>query len=149
MQVILLETIRNLGKLGEKKTVKRGYGRNYLIPTKKAVYATEKNIIAFEQRRAELEKHEQESLALAEKRANTLNQSVIVISAQASDEGKLYGSIGVNEIKNALMDKALEVSKHEIMMPDGPIYSIGQYTIEIMVHSDVMAHVSVEIVAGK
>lgn len=149
MQVILLEKIRNLGALGDKVDVKAGYGRNFLIPQNKAVFATEDNIARFEQRRAELEKKEQQSLATAEQRAAKLNDTTITISAMASDEGKLYGSITANEIKDALNEKSIEVSKREIVMPDGPLHSVGDYSIEIHVHSDVIATLQVQIISAK
>ncbi|KTC65088.1 rplI 50S ribosomal protein L9 (plasmid) [Legionella adelaidensis] len=149
MEVILLEKVRNLGNLGDKVNVKPGYGRNYLIPESKAVFATPENIKLFEEKRAELEKKAQQSLAAAEQRAAKLNDTAVVISAQASDEGKLYGSIGPNEVKDALAAKSVEVSKREIVMPEGPIHSVGQYEIEIHVHSDVIAKVQVEITPAK
>lgn len=149
MQVILLEKVRNLGDLGDSVNVKSGYGRNFLIPQNKAVFATEKNIELFNKRRAELEKKAKQALATAEQRAAKLNDTTIIISAQASDEGKLYGSVGPNEVKDALVAKSVEVSKREIVMPDGPIHSVGQYVIEIHVHSDVIANLQVEIVAAK
>ena len=149
MEVILLEKVRNLGNLGDKVSVKSGYGRNFLIPQSKAVFATEKSIEQFEQRRAELEKKAQQSLATAEQRAAKLNDVNLVVSAMASDEGKLYGSVGVNEIKEALVARSIEVSKREIVMPEGPIHSVGNYVIEIHVHSDVIANLQIEIVAAK
>ncbi|RUR13202.1 50S ribosomal protein L9 [Legionella sp. km772] len=149
MEVILLEKVRNLGNLGDKVNVKSGYGRNYLIPQNKAVFATAKSIEQFEQRRAELEKKAQQSLAAAEQRAAKLNDTNLVISAMASDEGKLYGSVGVNEIKDSLSEKGIEVSKREIVMPEGPIHSIGNFVVEIHVHSDVIAQLQLEIVPSK
>lgn len=149
MEVILLEKVRNLGSLGDKVDVKSGYGRNFLIPQNKAVFATAKNIEVFEQRRAELEKKEQSSLASAEQRAAKLNDTILVISAMASDEGKLYGSVGINEIKDALVEKKIEISKREIVMPDGPLHAIGNFVVEIHVHSDVIANLQIEIVAAK
>lgn len=149
MEVILLEKVRNLGNLGDKVSVKSGYGRNFLIPQNKAVFATPKSIELFEQRRAELEKKAQQSLAAAEQRAAKLNDTTVVISAMASDEGKLYGSVGVNEIKDALIAKEIEISKREIVMPEGPLHSVGNYTVEIHVHSDVIANLQIEIVAAK
>lgn len=149
MQVILLEKVRNLGALGDKVDVTAGYGRNYLIPQNKAVYATEKNVVAFEQRRAELEKKEQQSLSAAEQRAAKLNDTIIVIAAQASDEGKLYGSVGPNEIKDALQAKSLDVSKREIVMSEGPLHSVGNFVVDIHVHSDVIAKLQVEVIASK
>lgn len=149
MEVILLEKVRNLGNLGDKVQVKSGYGRNYLIPENKAVFATPKSIELFEQRRADLEKKAQQSLAAAEQRAAKLNDTTLVISALASDEGKLYGSVGVNEIKDALVERAIEISKREIVMPEGAFHSIGNYSVEIHVHSDVVANLQIEIVATK
>ncbi|MCZ4700121.1 50S ribosomal protein L9 [Legionella pneumophila] len=149
MEVILLEKVRNLGNLGDKVHVKSGYGRNYLIPQNKAVFATEQNIELFEKRRAELEKKALQALANAEQRAAKLNDTTIVISAMASDEGKLYGSVGVNEIKDALIEKQIEISKREIVMPEGPLHSIGNYVVEVHVHSDVVANLQVEIIPAK
>ena len=149
MEVILLEKVRNLGNLGDKVNVKSGYGRNFLIPQNKAVFATPKNIEMFEQRRADLEKKAQQALSTAEQRAAKLNDTTLVISAMASDEGKLYGSVGVNEIKDALIEKNIEISKREIVMPEGPLHSIGNFVVEIHVHSDVIANLQVEIVAAK
>lgn len=149
MQVILMEKVRNLGNLGDKVNVKSGYGRNFLIPQNKAVFATEKNIEQFNERRAELEKKAKASFASAEQRAAKLNDITIIISAQASDEGKLYGSVGPNEVAEALLAKSIEICKREIVMPEGPIHSIGQYVIDIHVHTDVIANLQVEIVAAK
>lgn len=149
MEVILLEKVRNLGNLGDKVDVKAGYGRNFLIPQNKAVFATEQNIKHFEERRAELEKKAQQSLAHAEQRAAKLSDITVVIAAMASDEGKLYGSVGPNEIKDALVAKSVEVAKREIVMPEGPIHSVGEYVVEIHVHSDVIANLQVQIVSAK
>ena len=149
MEVILLEKVRNLGNLGDKVNVKSGYGRNYLIPQSKAVFATAKSIEQFEQKRAELEKKALQSLSSAEQRAAKFNDTTLVISAMASDEGKLYGSVGINEIKEALTAKSIEVSKREIVMPEGPIHSIGNFTVEVHVHSDVIAQLQLEIIPSK
>jgi large subunit ribosomal protein L9 len=149
MQVILLEKVRNLGNLGDKVNVKPGYGRNYLIPENKAVFATKSNILSFAERRAELEKKAQQLFAQAEQRAVKINDTMITISAQASDEGKLFGSVGVNEIKEALKERSLDVLKREITLPEGPIHSIGQYVVHILLHTDVVANLQVEVVAVK
>ncbi len=148
MEVILLEKVRNLGNLGDKVHVKSGYGRNYLIPQNKAVFATSKSIELFEQRRSELEKKAHQSLSAAEQRAAKLNDITLVISAMASEEGKLYGSVGVNEIKDALVAKEIEINKREIIMPEGPFHSVGNYVVEIHVHSDVIANLQIEVVAA-
>lgn len=149
MEVILLEKVRNLGNLGDKVQVKSGYGRNYLIPQNKAVFATAKNIVQFEQRRSELEAKALQSLSTAEQRAAKFNDITLVISALASDEGKLYGSVGVNEIKDALVERNIDISKREIVMPEGPLHSVGNFVVEIHVHSDVIANLQLEIIASK
>ena len=145
MEVILLEKIRNLGNLGDKVNVKAGYGRNYLIPQNKAVFATTKNIEVFEQKRAELEKKAQQQLAQAEQRAVKLNDITIEIQAQASDEGKLYGSVGPNEIFNALAERSIEIDKNEVVMPEGSLHQIGEYVVEIHLHTDVVAKLQVTV----
>ena len=149
MEVILLEKVRNLGSLGDKLEVKSGYARNYLIPQGKAIFATSKSIELFEARRAELEKKALQSLSSAEQRAAKLNDVTLTISAMASDEGKLYGSVGVNEIKDALIAREIEISKREIILSEGPFHSIGNYVIQIQVHSDVVANLQIEIVPAK
>ena len=149
MQVILLEKIRRLGNLGDKVKVKPGYGRNYLIPQGKAVFATELNLVIFEKKRVALETKAHEALSYAEQRATILNETSIVIAAQASDEGKLYGSVGINDIMEALLAKSLEVSRREIMLPNGPLHSIGQFIVEVHVHSDVIAQLQLEIVSAQ
>ncbi|MCE3044129.1 50S ribosomal protein L9 [Legionella sp. 16cNR16C] len=149
MEVILLEKVRNLGNLGDKVKVKPGYGRNFLIPQSKAVFATAKNVELFEQRRADLEKKAQQSLSNAEQRAAKLNDITVVINAMASDEGKLYGSVGASEIKDALKAQSVEVSKREIVMPEGPIHSIGDFVVEVHVHSDVIAKLQVQVASSK
>ena len=107
MDIILLQRIKNLGKLGDKVSVKAGYGRNFLIPQGKAVAATEANTAAFEARRAELEKQEAEVLGAATARADQLNEVNIVITAKAGDEGKLFGSIGTRDIADALTNAGI------------------------------------------
>lgn len=149
MQVILLENIRKLGRLGDKVNVKPGFGRNYLIPQKKAVFATEKNLKQFEERRAEFEKNAQQALAAAQQLAARLNDITLTIPALASEEGKLYGSVGVHEIRDALKLRDIEIGKNEILMPNGSIHSVGQYDIEIQLHSEVNATLKLEIVSSK
>jgi large subunit ribosomal protein L9 len=149
MEVILLEHVRNLGHLGDKVKIKPGYGRNFLIPQNKAVFATAKNIELFEQRRADFEKKAQEQLAVAEQRAAKLNDVTLVIPALASDEGKLYGSITSTEIADALKERGIEVCKREIVMTEGPIYAIGDYVVQIHVHSEVVANLQVQITVTK
>lgn len=145
MDVILLEKVRNLGGLGEKVAVRAGYGRNYLIPYGKAVPATSDNIAKFEERRAELEKKALEGLHDAESRAQELSKLTITIKMNASDEGKLYGSVGPFEIARAIKEAGHPVEKKEVIMPLGSIHNVGVYTIELQLHSDVVASVQLEV----
>lgn len=149
MEVILLEKIKSLGNLGDKVNVKPGYGQNYLIPQNKAVFATAENIKQFEEKRAELEKKAKQILAQAEQRAVKLNDINVAIPAMASEEGKLYGSVGPNEIKEALQKRSIDVSKREIVMPTGPIHSVGEYVVEIHLHSDVIANLHIQVIPAK
>lgn len=149
MEVILLEKIRNLGNLGDKVRVKAGYGRNFLIPQAKAVAATEDNLAKFEERRAELEEKAAKLLESAEQRASQINALELNIEALASDEGKLYGSVGPNEVSDAIVAAGVQVDRREVNMPEGPIHSVGEYEIEIQVHSDVVARVKLTVDAGK
>jgi large subunit ribosomal protein L9 len=146
MEVILLEKIRNLGDLGDKVKVANGYGRNYLVPQGKAVPATKENIEHFEARRAELEKQAAEQLAAAQARAEKLNDLTVTIAANAGDEGKLFGSIGTRDIADAVTAAGVEVSKSEVKMPNGVIRNIGEYPLEVILHSDVSATITVKVV---
>ncbi len=147
MHVILLDKVKNLGNLGDVVDVKAGYGRNYLIPEKKAVFATEENKALFEKRRAEFEKKAQQELAKAEQRAAQLNDVTLSLEVEATDEGKLYGSIGVAEICEALAARSIEVDKREVMLPEGPLHALGQYVIDLQLHSEVTANLQVEVVS--
>lgn len=137
MEVILLERIQNLGKLGDKVRVKAGYGRNFLIPRKKAVPATPDNIAKFEAQRADLERVQQAALAEAEGRAAALNGVECVIVAKAGTEGRLYGSVGTTEIGEALASLGHSIEKREIRLPDGPLRTVGRHEVQLELHSDV------------
>lgn len=147
MDVILLQRIKNLGKLGDKVSVKAGYGRNFLIPQGKAVSATESNTAAFEARRAELEKQEAEVLASAQSRADKLNEVNVVITAKAGDEGKLFGSIGTRDIADALTASGIEVDRAEVRLPNGALRHTGEFNVAVQLHHDVTAEVLVTIVS--
>ncbi len=146
MDVILLEKVRNLGNLGDKVSVKPGYGRNYLIPQGIALPATEANLADFEARRAELEKAAADVFAAAKARADKLFGTTVTIEARAADEGKLYGSLGVREIAMAISDAGAEVAKSEVTMPDGPIRATGEYDVVLQLHTDIEATVHVHVV---
>ena len=144
MEIILLERVRNLGKLGDKVRVKNGYARNYLVPHGKAVAATPTNLAAFEQRRAELEKAAAEALAAATKRAEKFKDVVLTfVRRTKGEEGKLYGSIGAQDIFDSLVEKNLEIDKREIHLEAGVIRSIGEYEAELMFHSEVIVPVKI------
>lgn len=147
MDIILLERIRNLGDLGEEVAVKNGYARNYLIPTGKAVRANAENRKEFEGRREELERAANAKLTDANDRAAALADRSVVIVARASEEGKLYGSVGTAEIARALSDSVLPVAKAEVRMPEGAIRAIGEYEVDIHLYADVTQQVQVQVVA--
>ena len=148
MEVILLEKVANLGNLGDKVSVKAGYGRNYLLPQGKATVASAENAAAFEARRAELEKLAAEKKAYAESRAAQLAELEVTITATAGDEGKLFGSIGTHDIADALTASGVEVAKSEIRLPNGAIRLVGEYDVAVHLHSDVDATVRVVVVAA-
>jgi large subunit ribosomal protein L9 len=147
MEVILLDKIRHLGNMGDRVSVKPGYGRNYLIPQSKAVSATEANIAKFEARRAELEKAATEALQASQARADALVALKITIPAKAGDEGKLFGSIGTMDLVRAIGAAGVTVTKSEIRLPNGPLRQIGDFDIHVQLHSDVMTYVKVSVVA--
>jgi len=148
MDVILLENISKLGKLGETVSVKAGFGRNFLIPQGKAVYATAANVAEFEARRAELEAAAASQRATAEQRAEAINAlGLVTISAVAGEEGKLFGSVGTRDITAAVVALGCEVDKSEIRLPEGPLRELGEYEIAVQLHGDITAMVSVAVVA--
>ncbi len=149
MEVILLEKVANLGNLGEKVTIKSGYGRNYLIPKGKATAATADKIAEFEARREDLEKVAADKLAAAQVRANALEKVEIIISHKAGDEGKLFGSVGTQAIADAITESGAKVGKHEVRLPDGVIRHTGDYKIDINLHTDVVVTLSINIKAEK
>ncbi len=147
MQVILLEKIVNLGNLGDLVNVKPGYARNYLVPQGLATVATEENIKIFEGRRAELEKASADKLQAAKARASELEGKSVEIASLASDEGKLFGSVGVIEISEAFTAKGFELAKSEVQLPEGPLKMIGEYEVAVSVHPEVGFNVNVTVVA--
>ncbi|MBQ0748054.1 MAG: 50S ribosomal protein L9 [Marinobacter sp.] len=147
MEVILLEKVANLGSLGDKVKVKSGYGRNYLLPYGKAAPATEANLKAFEERRAELEKAAADKLATAQARAEALEGASFTVTSKAGDEGKLFGSIGVRDIADVITAAGTEVEKSEVRLPEGPLRATGEYEIELHLHSDVEVTVKLAVVA--
>lgn len=147
MQVILLQRIVNLGKLGETVDVKSGYGRNYLIPQGKALPATPANVEKFEARRAELEAIEAEELAAAQKRADALADVNVIMRAKSGEDGKLFGSIGTRDIADALTKSGLEVDRSEVKLPEGTLRQVGEYNVDIQLHHDIFASILVTILS--
>jgi large subunit ribosomal protein L9 len=147
MDVILLEKVGRLGTVGDKVSVKPGYGRNYLLPKGKAITATANNVAAFEARRAELEKAAGERRAYAETRAAKLAELVVTIKANAGDEGKLFGSVGVRDIADAISAAGVAVVKSEVKLPSGALREVGEYSIDLQLHVDVMQTVKLVIEA--
>lgn len=146
MELILLQKVTNLGGLGDKVKVKPGYGRNFLIPYGKAVPATAENVAEFEARRAEYEAKAKEQLSGAEGRKARLEGATVTIAANASTEGKLYGSVGPRDIAEAFTAAGYELEKGEVVMGEGPIRRTGEFDVEVRLHADVETTVKVVVV---
>jgi large subunit ribosomal protein L9 len=146
MQLILLQKVVNLGGLGDKVTVKPGYGRNFLIPYGKAVPATAANLAAFEAKRAEYEAKNASVLADAESRKAALEGAEVTIAANASTEGKLFGSVGTREIAAALTAAGHKVEKAEVVLGEGAFRRTGDFEVTVHLHADVEAKVKVHVV---
>ena len=146
MEVILLEKIHRLGELGDKVTVRPGYGRNFLIPNRKAVPATAVNVARFEEQRAELERAQSDVMAAAQARAEQLTGLEVVIAAKAGAEGKLFGSVGTQDIAAAIVAAGASVEKREVRLPDGPLREIGEYAVEVHLHADINVEIKVKVV---
>ncbi|MDX2462978.1 MAG: 50S ribosomal protein L9 [Porticoccus sp.] len=148
MDVILLERVGKLGNIGDKINVKAGYGRNYLIPNGKAVFATADNMASFEARRSELEAAAAALLAEAQARATQLEAlGLITIAANAGDEGKLFGSIGTRDIADMVTAAGVEIEKIEVKLPEGAIREIGEFDIDIQVHAEITQVIKLSVVA--
>ena len=148
MNVILMEPIANLGDLGDEVTVKPGFARNYLLREGKAVRATDDNRRVFEQRRAELQRVADERRAEAEERGQRLLDIIdLTIVARAAEEGKLYGSVGTQEIAAALTERGIEVHKSEVRLPEGAIRQTGDYQVAVQLHSGVAVDIALAVVA--
>jgi large subunit ribosomal protein L9 len=143
MDLILLEKVQNLGDLGDLVKVKSGFGRNFLVPQGKAVPATKDNLAQFEARRAELEAAAKEKLDQAEARQSGLAEVVVEVTANASEEGNLYGSIGPREVAAAVSALGHEITKSEVTMGEGPIRTTGEFDVVVQLHADVESIVKV------
>ena len=146
MQVILMEKLANLGNLGDVVKVKDGYARNYLIPQGKAKRATEENLKTFEARRAELEKVQAAALAQARERGARLDGLTLKIVQKAGVDGKLFGSVTNHDIVDALKAQGLEVERSQIRMPAGALKQVGEYPLQIALHTDVVVTITVAVI---
>ena len=147
MEVILMENIENLGSVGDKVTVKSGFARNYLVPQGKAKMATAENLAEFEARRAELEKAAAEALKVAEERKAQIEAlATIDVTARVGSEGKLFGSIGVADVCDAIASLGVEVEKSEVRMPEGALRVVGEHVVDIHLYTDVDTQVTLNII---
>ena len=149
MELILLEKVAQLGDPGDLVNVKSGYGRNFLIPTGKAVRADEKNKAEYEKRKEALLTAEADRKESAVQQAQKMESLSLAISAQVSEEGTLYGSIGTREIADALVEKGFEVEKSAVRLPEGVLKEVGEFSIDIELHPEVIAPISVLISASE
>jgi len=146
MQVILMEKVVNLGGLGDIVKVKDGYARNFLIPQGKAKRATEENKKVFEARRAELEKAQAEILAAAQAQVAKLEGVSVQVARKAGVDGRLFGSVGNADIADALKAQGIEIEKSMVRLPEGPFKQVGENQVEIALHHDVVATITVSVV---
>ena len=145
MEVILLEKIANLGELGQVVKVKDGYARNFLIPHGKAKRATEANRKNFEAKRAELEKAQSEQLAAAKSRGEKLEGLTLQITQKAGPDGRLFGSVTNYDIVEALKKQGHEVERSNVRMPQGPLKQVGDFPIQVALHTDVTVTINVSV----
>lgn len=146
MQIILLEKVANLGNLGDVVTVKNGYARNFLIPTRQARRATESAIKEFEAKRAELEKAAAEKLAAAQALGESLNGKTVQISQKAGVDGRLFGSVTNADIADALVKLGFAIAKSQVRLPNGPLKAVGEFSVNVAPHTDVVVEISVKVV---
>ncbi|MDP2829934.1 MAG: 50S ribosomal protein L9 [Sulfuricellaceae bacterium] len=147
MQIILLEKLANLGQLGDVVKVKDGYGRNFLIPQKKAKRATPANLAEFQAKRAELEKAQAEVLAQSQARGEKLNGISVRIAQKAGVDGRLFGSVTTADIADAIKASGQDVVKAEVRLPNGPLKTIGEFPVDLSLHTDVTVSITVSVVA--
>ena len=149
MEVILKEDIKNLGEIGDVVSVKPGYGRNFLVPQGKAVFATADNLKNLEQQKEELRKKQEGELSLLREKSQTFEGLKLTIEANVTEEGTLYGSIGTIDIANAANEKGIVLERSYINMPEGPIKTIGSHDVELLFHPEIQVIINVEVVGGE
>lgn len=149
MEVILIQKVKSLGNLGDKVKVRNGFGRNYLVPYGKAVPATAANVADFENRRAQYQAQADKLLGAAQARQASLEGASVTIKANASAEGKLFGSVGPRDIAEAFTAAGIPLEKSEVIMSEGALRRVGEFEIQVSVHAEVQCTVKVEIVPEK
>ena len=149
MEIILLEKIRNLGDLGETVKVANGYARNYLLPRKKAMRATEEAKAEVEERRRQLAQEESKRLEVAQARADLAVRQISVTRLAAGESGTLYGSVSPADIAEALNEAGTQVEKSEIVQPDGPIKQLGEFEAEVILHPEVRFTLKITVLPGE
>lgn len=147
MQVILLERVQNLGELGDSVKVKPGYARNYLIPQGRAVIATPANVAEFEARRAQLEGQEAQALAAVQARADALEGQEVTLVRKTGEEGKLFGSVGPQDIADALTEGGTPVARNEVRLANDTLRQIGDYEVGVHLYANVEASITVHVVS--
>ena len=145
MKIILLDKIQRLGNIGDIVEVNSGYARNFLIPQKKAAFASEKNIAEVESKKDELAALSEDILLQAQSRSKDIEGSECEILVPVTEEGALYGSVGTREISDAFSSKNIEIDKSEVQLPDGPIKEVGEHSVMISVHPEVSFEVLVKV----
>jgi len=149
MEVILKETIKNLGEIGDVVTVKPGYGRNYLVPIGKAAYATPENLRVLGQEKEELERKQQAEKELITIRSKEFENLRLTIEANVTEQGNLYGSIGTIDIVNSAKNIGIEIERSEVNLPDGPIKSIGEHEVTLIFHPEIQVTILVNVIGGE
>lgn len=147
MEVILLQKVKGLGALGEKVRVRAGYGRNFLVPYGKAVPATAANLAEFDKKRADYEAKANQTLAAAESRKAQLEGATVTVRANASPEGKLFGSVGPRDIAEAFTASGIPLGKSEVVMGEGPIRHTGEFEVSVSLHAEVQTKVKITVAA--
>ena len=145
MKIILLDKIQRLGEIGDIVEVNSGYARNFLIPQKKAAFASEKNITEVEARKDELAAMSEDVLIKAQARGKDIEGSQCEILVPVTEEGALYGSVGTREISEAFSNMDVQIDKSEVQLPEGPIKETGDHNISISVHPEVSVEVLVKV----
>ncbi len=145
MQIILLEKVVNLGNLGDVVNVKNGYARNFLIPVGKAKRATPANLAEFDAKKADYVRKQDAVLANAQDRHAKINDQVFVVSAKAGVDGKLFGSITSFDIVEAVKHSGVEITKAEVSLPNGPLKTIGEFEVSVLLHHDVHAKIKISV----